>query len=124
MPAHLKSIVACTAIAKGGKKEWEFAYAKFLSSNSAAEKDDVLEAMSCSNEVWILKRLLQRYLLICSVNNWFYCERMLGWTLYGQNGPLAKMDTMHLLLHMVRNRLGRYLTFDFLKSHWDQVVKK
>ncbi len=43
-------------MAHGGKKEWEFAYAKFNTSNSATEKDDMLEAMSCSSQAWILKR--------------------------------------------------------------------
>lgn len=56
IPSHLKSIVSCTALAQGGKKEWEFAYSKFNTSNSATEKDDMLEAMSCSGQAWILKR--------------------------------------------------------------------
>lgn len=56
VPTHLKSIVACTAVAQGGKREWEFAHFKFNTSNSATEKDDMLEAMSCSKQAWILKR--------------------------------------------------------------------
>ena len=56
IPTHLKSIVSCTAVEHGGKKEWEFAYSRFNTSNSATEKDDMLEAMSCTSQAWILKR--------------------------------------------------------------------
>ncbi|XP_046648039.1 aminopeptidase N-like [Daphnia pulicaria] len=100
IPTHLKSIVSCTAVEHGGKKEWEFAYSKFNTSNSATEKDDMLEAMSCTNQAWILKR-------------------MIDWVI---QGPLTKMDSIHMLIYLVRNPLGRYLAFDFFKIHWDKIL--
>lgn len=65
VPTHLKSIIACTAVAHGGKKEWDFAHFKFNTSNSATEKDDMLEAMSCSNQAWILKRCAKIKIFMC-----------------------------------------------------------
>ena len=44
---------------------------------------------------------------------------MIDWTLHG---PLAKTDSIHMLVYLVRNPLGRYLAFDFFKNHWDKVL--
>ena len=98
VPTHLKSIVSCTAVAHGGKREWEFAYFKFNKSNIATEKDDMLEAMSCSNQAWIIKRF-SRYVIILPLFSLFLLfslsyKRMLEWTL---NGPLAKTDAINLI---------------------------
>lgn len=46
---------------------------------------------------------------------------MLDWTLLE---PLAKTDSINLMVHLVRNPLGRYLAFDFFKVHWDQILKR
>lgn len=46
---------------------------------------------------------------------------MLEWTLFG---PLTKTDAINLLVHVVRNPLGRYIAFDFFKVHWDQMSQR
>jgi aminopeptidase N len=54
IPSNLKSVIACTAIRHGGKKEWDFAYERFHLANVASEKADLLDAMGCSTKTWIL----------------------------------------------------------------------
>ena len=45
---------------------------------------------------------------------------MIDWTLHG---AVAKMDSINMLVYLVRNPLGRYLAFDFFKIHWDKVLR-
>ena len=56
VPAYLRSAVACTAVIHGGKKEWDYAWFRFTSSNHANEKEDLLEAMCCASQPWIINK--------------------------------------------------------------------
>ena len=53
-----KRLIACYAIKHGADAEWEFAYQKYLQSDVANEKRELLSAMSCSREQWLLTRCL------------------------------------------------------------------
>ena len=54
---NLKDTVYCTAIAEGGETEWNFLWNQYLTNtNLAAEQDRILDALGCSEEIWILER--------------------------------------------------------------------
>lgn len=53
--------IYCSAISAGGEKEWDFLWNMYLKSNNANEKSNILRALACSKEVWILQVMLPRY---------------------------------------------------------------
>jgi aminopeptidase N len=55
IPANLRKTVYCTAIAAGDEKEWNFLWEQYLKSNNANEKSNILKALACSREIWILQ---------------------------------------------------------------------
>jgi hypothetical protein len=58
VPSVLKGVVACTAIRHGGELEWNFAFKRFRQSNVASEKATLLSSLTCTQESWILARLV------------------------------------------------------------------
>ncbi len=52
----LKDAMYCTAIRKGGEREWDFLWTQYLESNVGGEKSTMRFALSCSKELWILNR--------------------------------------------------------------------
>lgn len=44
----------CTAIRKGGAKEWKFAWDRFMKTNIGTEQKELLEALGCTEDIWIL----------------------------------------------------------------------
>lgn len=56
----LKSTVYCMGVASGGEEEWNFVYKRYKTATVAAEKSRLLSALSCTNEKWILNRLVRK----------------------------------------------------------------
>ena len=46
----------CTAVSLGGEKEWRFVWARFLKANVASERANLLRALSCTKETWLLTK--------------------------------------------------------------------
>ena len=55
IPSNLRKTVYCTAIEAGDEKEWNFLWEQYLKSNNANEKSNILKALACSREIWILQ---------------------------------------------------------------------
>jgi len=53
----LKDAMYCTAIRKGSEKEWNFLWEQYMDSNVGGEKWTMANALTCSEETWILNRL-------------------------------------------------------------------
>lgn len=53
---NLKSSVYCTAIKHGDAEQWDFAWNMYLKANVANERRQLLRALACSREPWILNR--------------------------------------------------------------------
>lgn len=64
VPANLKSTVYCTAIREGGEAEWDFAFMKYLSTNSGTETEVLLNSLGCASEPWLLSRFIRMILYI------------------------------------------------------------
>ncbi|VDP00739.1 unnamed protein product [Schistosoma mattheei] len=56
IPPSLRPAVYCTAIRIGGQKEWEFLKQRLLEVDiKEDEKNSILQALSCSRDMWIVR---------------------------------------------------------------------
>lgn len=54
----MRSTIYCHAVSEGDDQEWDFGWDRYQASNVASEKMDILVALSCTNEIWLLNRLI------------------------------------------------------------------
>ncbi|XP_064088444.1 aminopeptidase N-like isoform X2 [Macrobrachium nipponense] len=99
---NLKSVVYCTAISEGGDEEWNFAWEQYLNSNVASEKMKLLNAMGCSKDVWILSRYLKMA--------------------FTADTGIRKQDAALVFGSVARNKVGRYLAWNYLKDNWMRII--
>ena len=56
LPADIRYTVFCTAVSNGKDSDWTFLWNRFLNLlDSPSEKSDILSALSCTKEIWILQ---------------------------------------------------------------------
>ncbi|XP_016530057.1 alanyl (membrane) aminopeptidase-like b isoform X1 [Poecilia formosa] len=97
---NLRSVIYCQAVAAGDKKEWEFAWEKFLNSTDTSEKDQLRKALSCTKKTWLLNRYL-------------------SYTL--DPDKIRLMDVTSTVNHIAQNAAGQALAWNFIRAHWDYV---
>lgn len=56
IPKDLRGVVYCTAVRGGDQIEWDFLWSRYLKSNVGSEKGTILNALGCSEEIWLLNR--------------------------------------------------------------------
>ena len=56
----MKSTIYCQAVENGDETEWDFGWQQYENSNVATEKRDLLGALSCTKEVWLLNRYIKK----------------------------------------------------------------
>eukprot|EP00095_Tigriopus_kingsejongensis_P012300 maker-scaffold692_size110616-snap-gene-0.19 protein:Tk12300 transcript:maker-scaffold692_size110616-snap-gene-0.19-mRNA-1 annotation:"aminopeptidase n" len=100
---NLKRPVYCYAIAQGGEEEWDFGWQRYLNSNVGTEKATILNALSCSKELWILNRYLNM-------------------TLTPGSG-IRVQDGRTVVSNVASNILGRDISFDFIRENWTKVLE-
>ncbi|TKS74007.1 Aminopeptidase N [Collichthys lucidus] len=100
-PIHpnLRSTVYCNAIAAGGAKEWDFAWAKFNNSN-AIEADKLRYALSCTKQPWLLNRYLEYTL---------------------DPDMIRKQDATSTIVYIANNVIGQSLAWDFVRARWSYI---
>ncbi|XP_069018368.1 alanyl (membrane) aminopeptidase-like b isoform X1 [Embiotoca jacksoni] len=96
----LRSVIYCQAVAAGGKKEWEFAWEKFLSSKDISEKNQLRYALSCTKKIWLLNRYLEYTL---------------------DSEKIRLMDVVPTINNIAMNSAGQALAWNFIRAHWDYV---
>lgn len=97
---NLRSVIYCQAVAAGGRKEWEFAWNKYLRSNETSEKSQLREALACTKKIWLLNRYLE-------------------YTLDPEK--IRLMDVPSTLNSIAKNEAGQALTWNFIRANWDYV---
>ncbi|KAM7396288.1 hypothetical protein PAMP_019340 [Pampus punctatissimus] len=97
---NLRSVIYCQAVALGGREEWEFAWEIYQNSDKTSEKDQLLEALSCTKKVWLIKRYLE-------------------YTLNPEKVRL--MDVASAIIYVAQNVEGQALTWNFVREHWDYI---
>merc|ERR1711913_16218 len=98
---NLKYETYCSAIARGGEREWDFAWQRYKNINVASEKSTLLSSLGCTKEVWLLNRYLNMSLT--------------------EGSGVRKQDGSGVIGSVARNTWGRYLAFDFIRDKWDVV---
>lgn len=58
VPPNLHNVVYCTGLKHGGKTEWDFLWKKYLDSHLSSEAIILLNALGCSKDPDILRRLV------------------------------------------------------------------
>jgi aminopeptidase N len=98
---NLKGLTYCNAIAEGGEKEWDFAWKRYENSNVGSEKANILYALGCTEQVWLLNRYLNMSLT--------------------SGSGVRRQDGSKVIGSVARNTVGRYLAFNFLRDKWDLI---
>jgi len=93
----------CSAISSGGEEEFNFAWQRYKNSQVPTEKKMLLQALSCTKEVWLLNRYLHMSITPSS--------------------GVRKADGYRVIGHIASNSIGQSLAFDFIKEEWDTVHK-
>merc|ERR1719266_118738 len=98
----MKSTIYCQAVRNGDEDEWDFAWERYLKSNVATEKRSLLGGLSCTKEIWLLNRYLNKSLT--------------------EGSGIRKADGRSVISRVAINLNGRDLAFDFIRDKWDRVV--
>lgn len=56
IPPNIRDIVYCTGVSLMDEDVWEFIWMKFHSSSAVSEKKILLEALTCSDNTFLLNR--------------------------------------------------------------------
>lgn len=100
----MRSTIYCTAVRSGGENEWRFLWERYTRSNVAAERSQILGALGCSREVW----LLQRYL---------------DWTLDESSG-VRNQDRSQIFGGVATSDVGFLLAKSFFFDRIDSIYQK
>ncbi|XP_035776624.1 aminopeptidase N-like isoform X2 [Anopheles albimanus] len=58
IPPSLKETIYCTSLRDGGVPEWNFAFKRYQDTDSASEKEIILNALGCTVKPWLLSKYL------------------------------------------------------------------
>ncbi|CAH2058992.1 unnamed protein product, partial [Iphiclides podalirius] len=94
IPLDLRRTVYCVAVARGSVREWRFALERRRASNVAAARDQLLHALACSRDVWILAQYLE----------WAVTE----------GSEVRRQDAAAVVAAVARSANGLYVARDFL----------
>ncbi|XP_059825588.1 aminopeptidase Q-like isoform X3 [Hypanus sabinus] len=100
-PESLREAIFCGAIRAGTDKEWDFVFSMYQNQTLRSEDTDLISAMACSTEPWILNRYLH-YTMDESI--------------------FTGSQVKRVLKSVASNPIGRFLVQKFIKENW-QVLQ-
>ncbi|XP_034382227.1 thyrotropin-releasing hormone-degrading ectoenzyme-like [Cyclopterus lumpus] len=98
IPPNIRDIVYCTGVSLMDEDVWEFIWMKFHSTNAVSEKRILLEALTCSDNSFLLNRLLNLSLT---------------------SDLVPEQDVIDVIIHVGRNPQGRNLAWKYFREKWD-----
>ncbi|XP_051974431.1 thyrotropin-releasing hormone-degrading ectoenzyme-like [Xyrauchen texanus] len=98
IPPNVRDIVYCTGVSLMDEDVWEFIWMKFHSSTVVSEKKVLLEALTCSDNIFLLNRLLNLSLT---------------------SDLVPDQDMIDVIIHVARNPIGRHLAWMYFREKWD-----
>uniref|UniRef100_A0A671YEE0 Aminopeptidase n=1 Tax=Sparus aurata TaxID=8175 RepID=A0A671YEE0_SPAAU len=98
IPPNIRDIVYCTGVSLMDEDVWEFIWMKFHSTNAVSEKKILLEALTCSDNIFLLNRLLNLSLT---------------------SDLVPEQDVIDVIIHVGRNPQGRNLAWKYFREKWD-----
>jgi len=101
IPAAIRSTVLCSGIAKGDVSHWDFLWQRYLVSNNANEKTNILSALACSREVWLLQKYLDMSI--------------------SEDSGVRKQDGHRVIVGVSKNIVGRYIAWDWIRANWARL---
>ncbi|XP_078666409.1 aminopeptidase Ey-like [Branchiostoma floridae x Branchiostoma belcheri] len=98
---NLKGVVYCYGIANGNEDDWNFAWQKYLSTDTvASEKALLLSALACTADQYVLSRYLD-------------------WTI--DSTKVRKADALNTIVAISGNKLGKTMVWNFLNQNWGYI---
>jgi len=98
IPTSLQTTVLCSGIGRGDVSHWDFLWERYINSNNANEKVNIMTALSCSSEIWILERYLEMAL--------------------NEESGVRKQDGYRVIVGVSRNIVGRYVAWNWIRQNW------
>ncbi|XP_023682625.1 thyrotropin-releasing hormone-degrading ectoenzyme [Paramormyrops kingsleyae] len=98
IPPNVRDIVYCTGVSLMDEDVWEFIWMKFHSTSAVSEKKVLLEALTCSDNTYLLNRLLNLSLT---------------------SDLVPDQDVIDVIIHVGRNPHGRQLAWRYFREKWD-----
>ncbi|XP_066238157.1 aminopeptidase Q [Saccopteryx leptura] len=102
MPYPIQTEILCYGIALGSDKEWDFLFSIYSNNTEEEERIQLILAMSCSKDPWILNRYME-YAITTS--------------------PFNFNDT-NIIEVVAASEVGRYVAKDFLVNNWQAVSER
>lgn len=103
IPPNLKQVIYCTSLRDGGIPEWNFAFKRYHETDSASEKELILNALGCTVKPWLLTKYLNM-------------------TLDPSSGIL-KQDGARAFQAVAKNYAGNDLAFNFLYENIEEIAR-
>ncbi|XP_060759718.1 thyrotropin-releasing hormone-degrading ectoenzyme-like [Neoarius graeffei] len=100
IPPSIRDVVYCTGVSLMDEDVWEFMWMKFHSSTAVLEKKVLLEALTCSDNTFLLHRLLN-----ASLNS----------------DLVPHQDLIDVIIHVGRNPHARHLAWRYFREKWDKL---
>lgn len=98
IPKNMRRDAFCLGVRYGHEQEWNFLWDRYRNSNVAGEKADLLYAMGCTRERWLIARYLR-----------YATSRGYG---------IRKQDVVHVFHGLGFNPIAKDLVFQFYIEHW------
>ncbi|KAM8777639.1 aminopeptidase Q [Rhynchonycteris naso] len=102
MPYPIQTEILCYGIALGSDKEWDFLLSIYNNNTVEEERIQLIFAMSCSKDPWILNR---------------YMEYAITTSPFNFNGT-------NIIEVVAASEVGRYVAKDFLVNNWQAVSER
>ncbi|KAL3884568.1 hypothetical protein ACJMK2_024701 [Sinanodonta woodiana] len=103
MPSDYSKIIYSVGIREGNVEEWDHVWNKSQSTNVAAERDMMLDALAQTQKPWLL---------------WRYAD----W-LFDSN-KIKRQDVRLVMSYFSQTPLGRMIALHFLMNRWDELNKQ
>ncbi|XP_058127378.1 aminopeptidase N [Anopheles ziemanni] len=101
IPPNLKEIIYCTSVRDGGVPEWNFAFKRYMETDSPSEKELILNALGCSVKPWLLTKYLNMTI--------------------DPNSGILKQDGVRAFQSVATNYAGNDIAFNFLYENIEQI---
>lgn len=103
VPIDLRSVIYCSAIRQGGKREVDFLTTRLNKSNVVSEQLMIKKSLKCTRQIWLLQKYLE-------------------WTLDDSTGA-SKYDRIIVFSSVARNDIGFLLAKTFFFEKIDRFAQ-
>lgn len=100
---NLRYTVYCSAIAAGGRDEWDFAWSMYENATIASEADKIMSALACTRQPWLLNRYLEYSL---------------------DSTKIRRQDATSTIISIANSPVGQPLAWDFIRANWVRLVNE